>query len=140
MRFTRSKRCIFNYSFHLEWCSKYRKPYLMRFEKELIKYINIKAEELKISVEAIDIMPDHVHLFIKCKLQKISVPEMVKHLKGYSSYMVRKNHPELKKYKAFWAPSYFFETIGHISKPVIVKYILNQKNNVKSNYKYKNLI
>lgn len=57
-------------------------------------------------------------------------------LKGSTSYYIRKKYPSLKKYKSFWSPSYFCETIGNMSEIVIRKYIKNQKINVKSSYKY----
>ncbi len=48
--------------------------------------------------------------------------------------------PALKKYKAFWSPSYFVESIGNMSESTIRKYIQNQKVNMKSTYKHKSIV
>jgi putative transposase len=72
-------------------------------------------------------MSDHIHLFVKGN-QNITISNIVKYLKGYSSYELRKKFIFLKKYKSLWTPSYFCETIGHISEDVVKKYIENQNN------------
>ena len=69
-------------------------------------------------------MPDHVHLFIRMKPTQC-VSNIIKQLKGYSSYYTRKKL-NLKKYKAFWSHGYFCESIGQISESIILKYIDNQ--------------
>jgi putative transposase len=84
-------------------------------------------------------MPDHVHIFFKCNI-KLNVSFIVQRLKGFSSYSIRKKYVSLSKYKSFWSPSYFIESIGNMSEDVIRRYVQNQKINVKSSYKYKNLI
>ena len=61
-------------------------------------------------------------------------------LKGGTSYSIRKRYPFLKKYKSFWSPSYFCETIGNMSEKVIRKYIQNQKVNLKASYKYSKMV
>lgn len=139
-RFNRSRTSVFNISYHIIWCPKYRKPYLHYYEKELAKYINEKANELNCSIENMEIMPDHVHIFIKCNTETLSVSNIVKYLKGYISYMIRKAHPSLKKYPAFWSPSYYCESIGHISEDTIKRYNDNQKINLKPSYKYKSIV
>ena len=65
-------------------------------------------------------MLDHIHLFVKGNL-KISASTIVKQLKGYSSYMLRKEFIWLKKYKSLWTHSYYCETIGHISEVAVKK-------------------
>ena len=85
-------------------------------------------------------MPYHIHLFICCKVNHFPIPILVKHLKGYSSYFIRKSNKFVKQYKAFYSPSYFVESIGNISETSIKRYIQNQKINLKPNYKYKNIV
>ena len=65
-------------------------------------------------------MPDHIHLFIKCSPNQ-RVSDIVRQLKGYSSYMVRKSYPQYRiKYKSLWAPSYYCESVGHISESTVI--------------------
>lgn len=85
-------------------------------------------------------MPDHIHIFICCKVNHYPIPIIIKHLKGFSSYHIRKYNKSIKKYKSFYSPSYFVDSIGNISEKSIKKYIRNQKINLKSTYKYKNIV
>ena len=79
-------------------------------------------------------------MFIKCSNLTHSISSIVHRLKGTTSFRIRKKYPFLKKYKAFWSPSYFCESIGNMSEKVIRKYIRNQKVNLKPTYKYSNMI
>ena len=131
---------MFNICYHITICPKYRQPCLHRYEKMLIKLFNEKAVAIGCAIENIEIMPDHVHFFIKCFNNNISISKIIQYLKGYTSYKIRRIYPNIKHYKAFWSPSYYVESIGHISENTIKKYIDNQKINIKNNYKYKKLI
>ena len=76
-----------------------------------------------------EVMPDHVHLFISIKLSQC-ISNIVKELKGYSSYMTRKKL-NLSRYKCFWGNSYFCESVGHISESTVKAYIDNQWKHYK---------
>ena len=99
------KRNVFNIGYHLIFSPKYRKPYLMKFEKNIKKCFGISSIKCGFIIKEIDIMPDHVHLFIKCKDLRVNVSKIVHHLKGFSSYTIRRKFPYTKKYKSFWSPS-----------------------------------
>lgn len=71
-----------------------------------------------------EVMPDHVHLFISIPIT-LSISKVVQQLKGYSSYITRKQL-KLYKYKGFWSSGYFCESVGHISQDTIKKYIDKQ--------------
>lgn len=85
-------------------------------------------------------MPDHVHIFVKCKSVQFHLSKIINHLKGFSSFTIRNKNSYLKRYKAFWSPSYFAESIGNISEKTVRKYIQNQKVNLKSTYKYSSMV
>lgn len=74
-----------------------------------------------------EVMPDHVHLFIVFNLT-LKINAIVKNLKGYSSYYMRKTFIYLWKYPSLWTRSCFIESVGHISEKTVVKYIENQFN------------
>lgn len=126
-RFEYGCHAIYNIGYHLVWTPKYRKSILKGNFKYIIqKALYKKALNLKVSIKELEIMPDHVHLFIKCKPTH-KICNIVKHLKGYSSYMLRKIYPKYKVlYKHFWSSSYYCETVGCISEKTIRKYINNQ--------------
>ncbi len=74
-----------------------------------------------------EVMPDHVHLFLKASPSD-SVAYIVSQLKGYTSFALRKEFSWLKKcIPTLWTRSYYVETIGHISEKTIIKYIEDQK-------------
>ena len=49
---------------HIVFCPKYRRPVLETLESELRELFEQKAKELNVKIEAMEIMPDHVHLFV----------------------------------------------------------------------------
>ena len=139
-KYYRQKHAVFNIGYHLIFSTKYRKPYFLNHEKMIKRAFKTSSIKMNFIVKQVNIMPDHIHLFIKCKVNHYSVPKIVQQLKGYSSYYVRKNSTYAKKYKAFYSPSYFAESIGNINANVVKKYIRNQKINLKSNYKYSYIV
>lgn len=122
------KHKVYNVSYHIIWIPKYRKHILIgRIRDSLINHLIKKADELNIKIEAYEIMSDHVHLFIKSNTY-MPINKIVQQLKGYTSFMLRKEFPVLKKYKSLWTHSYYCETIGLISEKTIKKYIALQKS------------
>ena len=65
-RYAYSSHCLYNISYHLIWCPKYRRKVLVDGVDERLKELLMeKAEELGIAIEKMEVMPDHVHLFVK---------------------------------------------------------------------------
>ncbi len=114
--------------YHFIWCPKYRRKVLVgQIETELDKLIRQKSEQLKCKIVTLEIMPDHVHLFIQ-GTPKISPNSLIGQIKGYTSRMLREEFKELKtKLPTLWTRSYFVSTHGHISDKLIQKYIEEQK-------------
>ena len=128
-RYSTNSHCIFNISYHLIWCPKYRRKVLINgIDERLKQVLQEKAAALEITIEKMEVMPDHVHLFVK-GTPVIPVQHIVNQLKGYSSVILRREFPELRsKLPCLWSRSYYCETIGHISEDTIVRYIEEQKN------------
>jgi len=124
-----SNTCIYNISYHLIWCPKYRRKVLTdEIEIDLRRLLHLKAIKIDITIEKMEIMPDHVHLFIKAD-PTASPHWIVQQLKGYTSRVLRLKYPKLKsRLPTLWTRSYYCESIGHISEETIKKYIQNQKN------------
>jgi putative transposase len=125
----RNTDSVFNVSYHIIFCPKYRRKILINgIDRRLKELLLSMAVELKGNIENIEVMPDHVHLFIKSH-PRLSIHSLVSKLKGYSAYMLRKEFPELKrKSPCMWTRSFYVETIGHISEDSVKKYIDEQKN------------
>ena len=119
---------VYNISYHLIWIPKYRKKILTEDVKlSLVEYLFEKAQQIDIIIDAYEIMPDHIHLFIKAS-PNILISFIVKSLKGYTSFKLRKKFKFLKSYKSLWTHSYYCETIGLISESTVKKYISMQNH------------
>ncbi|SEN76112.1 putative transposase, partial [Lihuaxuella thermophila] len=70
-----------------------------------------------------EIMPDHVHLLIQCD-PEFGIHRAVKHLKGYTSRILRKEFPYLKsRIPSLWTNSYFVATVGTVTLEVVNQYM-----------------
>ena len=127
-RWTQGNTCVYNTAYHIIFCPKFRRKVLVgNVETRLKELIEEKCKNLDIKIESMEVMPDHVHLFVKAK--PIFAPHyIVQQLKGYSSCMLRKEIPALKRrLPTLWTRSYYVESIGHISETTIKRYIADQK-------------
>jgi len=127
-RWTKSKTSVHNVAYHLIWCPKYRRAILTgKVEQRLKQLLKQKAKENAWKIETMEIMPDHVHVFVKAN--PVASPHwIIQQFKGYSSNILRKEFPHLKsKLPTLWTRSYYCESVGHISEDTIKKYIEEQK-------------
>ena len=126
-RFRTTSHSVYNVSYHIIFCPKYRRCLLTdEVENRLKELLLFKSDELHCTIDTMEIMPDHVHLFLKAR-PDVSIPKIVGVLKGYISYNLRREFPLLKRFPSLWTRSYYVETIGHISEKVVQKYIQDQK-------------
>jgi putative transposase len=128
-RWTHSNTTVYNIGYHLIWCPKYRRKVLVGdVEQRLRELLYKKAGEIGVSIETLEIMPDHLHLFVKASPS--AAPHwIVQQLKGYTSHELRKEFEPLKsRLPTLWTRSYYIESCGHISEETIKKYIEEQKN------------
>jgi len=129
---------VYNFHFHLIWCTKYRNPVfstpeLVKDMKDLLLYI---AKLNEVTIETMEVMPDHVHMLISFKPKKAPT-DVVKALKGGSARMFLEKHPEIrKKYywgsAHLWTRSYYMSTLGNMSREVVENYINSQYTNSDS--------
>lgn len=128
-RWTHSTTTVYNIGYHIIWCPKYRRKVLVDAVEEVLKLLLYKkAYEIGISIEEMQIMPDHVHLFVKAP-PTASPHWIVQQLKGYTSHELRMQFPSLKtRLPTLWTRSYYVESCGHISEDIVRKYIEEQKN------------
>jgi len=126
MEYKHSRNQVFLINYHLVWCPKRRKKVLTaKIAKRLEEICNQVAKEKSVDILALEIMPDHLHLFVSCQPQ-MTIHKIVKAFKGRSSNILRKEFPVLLKLPSLWTNSYFVSTAGNISNKTIQKYIENQ--------------
>lgn len=128
-RWTHSNTTIFNIAYHIIWCPKYRRKVLVNEVEDRLKALLVeKAKEIGCEISIQEVMPDHVHIFIKTK-PTLAPHYIVQQLKGYTSRVLRKEFPKLKsRIPTLWTRSYYCESIGRISEETVKKYINDQKN------------
>ena len=127
-RWKQSSTCVYNTSYHIIFCPKYRRKVLVGdIENRLKELIIEKCDEMGVEMRKMEVMPDHVHLFLRAL--PIHAPHFViAQIKGYTSRKLRKEIPALRsRLPTLWTRSYFVESVGHISQRTIEKYIEGQK-------------
>jgi putative transposase len=131
-----SSHCKHNLNYHIIWIQKYRKKILTGQVVEVLKaIINGQCEDMGLGVLALEVMPDHIHLFVDARPTHVPC-EIVKQLKGNTARQLRLVFKDLqflgfqKRYKSFpnlWAVGYYIGSAGHVSQDAVKRYILEQQ-------------
>ena len=128
MAIKRTSHAVYDTSYHLVWCPKYRKKI---FEREEIKE---RAEQLmrKICAEygfeiiKMEISVEHVHILLSFP-PKHSIGEVVRIIKSISARELFRAFPSLKHRLwsgQLWEDGYFARTVGDsMTRDIIEKYI-----------------
>jgi len=123
MEYQHSRNQVYLLNYHLVWCPKRRRPILTDGVAQRLKQIFVQvAEEKWVKILALEVQPDHLHLFVSCYPQLV-VHKLVKAFKGRSSNILRKEFPSLLRLPSLWTNSYFVSTAGNVSSETIRKYI-----------------
>lgn len=113
--------------FHFVWIPRRRREVLVgEVAERLSQLLRDSAGRIDCHIMALDIMPDHIHLFLNCP-PSLAPDQIMPRVKGYSSRILRKEYPHLKRMPSMWTRSYFVSTAGHVSREAIKRYIENQK-------------
>lgn len=68
-RYISNTHCVSNLGYHIVFCPKYRRKVLVNGVDERLKILlQQKADELGITLENMEVMPDHVHLLYEANL------------------------------------------------------------------------
>lgn len=127
-RYRRNAGCVFSLKYHIVWCPKYRRKVLVgQVADDLRDLLYKKAEELQVKIEALEIMPDHVHLFVSA--DPTEAPQrLANQFKGFTSRMLRLKYSHLRsQLPSLWSRSYYVGSIGYASEETVKKYIEEQK-------------
>lgn len=123
------KGIVYKNQYHIVFCPKYRRKVLINnIALDLKDILYQIAKDKDVEIKALEIMPDHVHMFIEFD-PRLMLHKVIKDFKGISSRILREKYPSLKsRLPSLWTRSYFSCTIGHISEETIKNYIESQKN------------
>jgi putative transposase len=115
-------------NFHIQLTPAYRQDLFVdeQIAELTLAYILEKLIELKVQIVAYNYGPDHLHLFV-ANVRFVSEVELVRQIKGYSSFMMRKNFKHLFKKilwgKKFWSEGHFYRSVGAVNKETMKHYI-----------------
>ena len=128
MQYATSSHCVYYHRYHIVWATKYR-------YKVLFGDVRLKARDICRQVcneNGVEILHgvlsrDHVHMLVSVP-PKIAIADLVRKMKGRSSYKLQREFPELKKRYwgcKFWGRGYFSTTNGAITQDAVLQYLDN---------------
>ncbi|MGW7169044.1 IS200/IS605 family transposase [Streptomyces sp. NPDC054884] len=118
---------VYDLGLHVVWCPKYRRRVLGgRVSVRLRELIEVKAAEKGWEIIALEVMPDHVQLFVKHEA-KASASYVANQFKGFTSRVLREEFPHLKsQMPTLWSSSFFVASVGAVSADTVEQYINTQ--------------
>lgn len=117
---------------HLIFVTKYRKKIFKSDKrvKDVKQFLYDATRKYGYEIIQMEIDKDHIHILLEYS-PKVSVSDIVKQLKQYSTYQMWNYHEEYLskqywKHKILWSDGYFACSIGQVSQEIIEKYIQKQ--------------
>jgi putative transposase len=124
--YRRKETCVFLIHYHVVFCPKRRRKILVGpIRDRLMQIVWETAPDLECDVLALEVMPDHVHVFLSAAPQW-APNQLIGRIKGKSARLLRQEFPELQRMPSIWTRSYFVSTAGNVSSETIAKYIAEQ--------------
>jgi putative transposase len=127
-RYRQNAGATYSLKYHIVWCPKYRRAVLIDGVADRLKVLLAeKCAELGMEIQTLEVMTDHVHIFIESDPTRC-VAEIVNRLKGYTSRVLRAEFPWLRsRLPTLWSRSYYAGSVGHVSATTVERYIAEQK-------------
>ena len=123
-----SSHAVGESNYHLQLTPAYRQDiFIDPMVRELtLAYVVGKLMEHRVILAGYGFGPDHFHLFVS-NVRFISEVELVRQIKGYSSFMMRKGHWYMFKDKLwgkkFWSEGHFYRSVGAVTKESMQWYV-----------------
>jgi putative transposase len=123
-RICRTPHAVYPINYHFVWIPRYRKTILQgQIAERLKQLLYAIAHQYGFEVLALEVMPDHVHLFVSAPPQCASA-QVIRLFKGITSRKLKQEFASLKqqywgKNATLWAESYYVGTAGHVSAETI---------------------
>jgi putative transposase len=65
-RYQQSSGSVFSLKYYFVWCPKFRRKVLVGdIKKDLRSLLHQKAQEMQVTIESLQILPDQVHIYVK---------------------------------------------------------------------------
>lgn len=133
MTIKRTSHAVYDTSYHLVWCPKYRKKIFQRAEireraEQLIREI---SDEYGFEIIEMQVDVEHVHILLSF-LPKRSIGEVVRIIKSNSARELFREFPSLKRRLwsgELWEDGYFARKVGdRMTRDVIERYIEHHRD------------
>ena len=133
MAIRRTSHAVYDTSYHLVWCPKYRKKIFERGHireraEQLIREI---GEEYGFEIVEMEVAVEHVHILLSFP-PKRSIGEVVRIIKSNSARELFREFPSMKRglwAGELWEDGYFARTVGErMTCDVIEKYIEHHRD------------
>jgi len=114
---------LYDLGYHVVWCAKFRHPVRSGRSAAPCKgLIRAKPGEHGWRIVALEIMPDHVHLFVKA--HRSDCPSRVaSQFTGFTSRWLRAEFPHLRsRLRSTWRWPYFAAGVGTVSAQAVCWY------------------
>ncbi len=123
----RASHSVYDLKYHFVWIPKYRKLVLSKeVGRSLEQIFEGIAERYEMSIDTMEVMPDHVHLFLEAP-PRYSPSRVVQILKSVSARELFRQHPQLREQLwggELWSDGYFVRSVGdRVTAEVIRRYI-----------------
>jgi putative transposase len=132
MGIKRTSHSVYDTTYHLVWCPKYRKDifreeWLRERAEQLFRSV---AEAYEIEIIEMEVSEDHVHVMVSFA-PKYGIGEVVRIFKSIVARELFREFPSLKKRLwggELWEDGYFARTVGdRMTSEVIQKYIQHHR-------------
>ena len=133
MAIKRTSHAVYDTSYHLVWCPKYRKKIFGRGEireraEQLIREI---SEQYGFEIVEMEVAVEHVHILVSFP-PKRSIGEVVRIIKSNSARELFREFPSMKRRLwagELWEDGYFARTVGdRMTRDVVEKYIEHHRD------------
>jgi putative transposase len=119
-RFRRTVGGLCSLGLHVVWCPKYRRRIVGgRVARRCGELLGQIAGEHGWRIVAKEVMPDHVHLFVR--VGPTDAPaQVVRAFKGRTARVLRQEFPHVCNHaKLLLSPSYFAASVGYVSESTV---------------------
>jgi putative transposase len=129
----RTSHAVYDTSYHLVWCPKYRKSIFERTEvkERAVQLIQEISEEYGFEVIEMEIAIDHVNILLSFP-PRYSIGEVVRIIKSITARQLFRAFPILKRKLwsgELWEDGYFARPVGdRMTREVVEKYIKHHRN------------
>ncbi len=112
---------------HFVWIPARRRKVLVGAVAERLQALIYEVvAELGCAVIALEVMPDHIHLFLSAT-PTLAPDQIMFRIKGRTSRVLRQEFPHLLTMPSMWTRSYFCSTAGQVASETIRQYIATQR-------------